>query len=234
MKALKPKQKKALIMISVLIACAYILFVLIDAMIKPAVFTIAEADVREHVLRAMNAAILEVGEDSSFEDIMKIVQDESGKITVVQANTIKINRMSSLIGIKVQDGITAIGSDTISVELGTAIGGQLLSGMGPPISVTVVPAGSVWTSFDSSFEAYGINQTRHTVTLFIEATVSMIIGGSEREIMVSNAIPVYETVIVGEVPNIYFNSGDDKLRGSGGDALPNLDDSALPDVWKTE
>ena len=54
-----------------------------------------------------------------------------------------------------------------------------------------------------------INQTKHTVSLRVHTTIYTFLAGTQSSAEVETSVPVAETVIVGEVPQVVAN-----LQGS--------------------
>lgn len=199
------KYKKLLIILAVVALAVAGIFSLIDHGIRPAVLSLAEARMKNMAVKQMNEAFLESDTDVKYTDLVNVVQDADGNVTVIQANTIQMNHLAAAMAEKAQQKLASLSMQTIQVPLGTAIGGQLLSGAGPNIAVKVMPAGSVSTEFSSEFESTGINQTRHRILLTLKASISLILSGDSKSVEVSGQFPISETVIVGKVPDSYLN-----------------------------
>ena len=202
---LRIKKRYVFLLIVIILVAGYFA---IDAAIKPAIFELSEAVLRNMALEAMNDAINETAGDVKYEDLINIVKDDEGKITMLQSNSLKMNDLSSQTALKAQHNITNLGMQGIDIPIGTVIGGQLLSGKGPPIHINFEPVGSVTSSFSSEFEEAGINQTRHKIYLILDANIRLVIGNSGQRVEVSNEVLVSETVIVGNVPQTYLQSDD--------------------------
>ena len=82
-------------------------------------------------------------------------------------------------------------------------GSVLLAGRGPSISVRMESVGSSSAWFENEFTSAGINQTKHQIVLNIDVAVSILLPGFSTATVVSNAVTVAETVIVGSVPDTY-------------------------------
>ena len=103
-------------------------------------------------------------------------------------------------------------SDTeLSIPLGTLTGSALLAGRGPRFRVRMQSVGSCSAHFENAFEHAGINQTTHSILLYVDVSVSILLPGFNTSAKVSNAFSVAETVIVGDVPDTYtyFDSEND-------------------------
>lgn len=198
-----------------LLALVIIGYLIIDEAVRPTILSISEARLRAIAVQAMNDAVREtVGTDINYADLIIIEKDDAGNISLVYANAVLMNNLAASTAIAAQDRILNIGEQGISVPIGTIIGGQLLSGRGPSISVKFEPVGSVTTDFKTEFEDAGINQTRHKIYLILNSSVRIIMGNSSQTVDISSQVLISETIIIGEVPHSYmrFESREGKLN----------------------
>ena len=151
---------------------------------------------------------------SAVAQVRSVIQDEDGKVTMVKTNSPQINMMSREIANLAQANLDALGVQEISIAVGTFTGLALLTGFGPDVIIKVVPIGSAYCDFVSRFESAGINQTLHKLYLDVYANVSIVTPIDEPTITVKAEVLVCENLIVGEVPNVYFdgNSVSDRIN----------------------
>jgi len=202
-----------------LLVLAVVGYVLIDNAVRPTILSMSEARLRAIAVKAMNDAVREtVGDDTNYTDLINIEKDGQGSITLVSANAVKMNNLAANTAILAQEKILGIGEQGISIPIGTIIGGQLLTGRGPPIKVKIEPVGSVTTDFMTEFEDAGINQTRHKIFLILNASVRIVVGNAAQTVQISSQVLISETIIIGSVPQSYmrFDSEDELLN-----LLPN-------------
>lgn len=193
----------------------------VERNLKPIILNTAESRVRSVALDAVNAAIAMNLSDVHYEDLVTVEKDAEGRVVLLQANTINMNRISTQTALTAQQYIADIGQQPIRINVGSATGNALLAGRGPEILVNVIPVGAVGTEFITEFQSTGINQTRHKVYIRIRAMMRIVIPNGAKEVEVLSQLPVAETVIVGSVPNSYVNveSKEDMLN-----LLPEMDD----------
>ena len=193
----------------------------VERNLKPIILNTAESRVRSVALDAVNAAIAMNLSDVHYEDLVTVEKDAEGRVVLLQANTINMNRISTQTALTAQQYIADIGQQPIRINAGSATGNALLAGRGPEILVNVIPVGAVSTEFITEFQSTGINQTRHKVYIRIRAMMRIVIPNGAKEVEVLSQLPVAETVIVGSVPNSYVNveSKEDMLN-----LLPEMDD----------
>ncbi len=188
-----------------------LMFVWADINLRPIILTMAEARARVMAVQAMNNAVFSVmREGGAYSDLMTVVLDNTGRVSMMQANTIRMNELSTQVALTVQQNLDSIANEGINIPLGAALGSKLLAGSGPAVRVRVVPVGAVTTEFISEFTAAGINQTRHRIFMQLNATVQMVIPTGSKVSSVSAHVPVAESIIVGEVPESFVDVSDKK------------------------
>ena len=81
----------------------------------------------------------------------------------------------------------------------------MLAGLGPKIKVKIIPTGTVNIEFKTEFLSSGINQTRHRIYLEIKSKMGIVAPFVSQRVEVINEINIAETVLIGEVPETYYN-----------------------------
>lgn len=80
-----------------------------------------------------------------------------------------------------------------------------MAGRGPAVKIQISSIGNVETSLKSEFKAQGINQTLHRVYLDVNAKVSILTPFKDIEKDITNQVLLIENVIVGRIPETYYN-----------------------------
>lgn len=198
--------KRLLPRLAIVAAIPILLLFFLDMKLRPVIFSMAEARARAMAVQAINDAVFEImGQGSLYNDLMRVVLDENDRVSMMQANTARMNELSARTALAVQQNLDGIATKGISIPLGSALGIKLLAGSGPIVQVRVVPVGDVSTEFVSEFTTAGINQTRHRIFLKISANVQMIIPTGTQKASVSSQMPVAEAIIVGDVPETFVD-----------------------------
>ncbi|OPJ56731.1 sporulation protein YunB [Alkalithermobacter paradoxus] len=181
-------------------------FFYVDSKIKPTIQAIAEARAQEMATRSINDAVKEtLRERINYDELINLKTDTEGNITMVQANTILMNKIASDVATEIQKKLKQIKTASAYIPLGNALKSQILSQYGPKLKVDMVPVGMVYVDFGTEFESSGINQTRHRIYLIIKANVKVIVPFTSSTKEVVTQIPVCETIVVGKVPHNYVN-----------------------------
>jgi len=101
----------------------------------------------------LNDVSTKVLQNVDYDDLVVVSKDANDKITMVKSNVILINILASDIAYKVQEELSKLEKEEISISLGVLTGIKLFAGTGPSIGIQVKPVGSVETNFRSEFEA---------------------------------------------------------------------------------
>ena len=168
----------------------------LGGVIRAEVKTLAQTAVNEAVSEFLSAHP-DVGEKLS-----KLCFDENGKVTALTTDPAYINYVKAQICSRAQEGVDSLArSKGVEVPLGSFTGLTFLDRAGPDVNLTVGGRSAVACSFKSTFEAAGINQTLHHITLSVSVDMAVYspfrIGGG---VQISSDYEIAQTVIVGSVP----------------------------------
>ena len=133
--------------------------------------------------------------------------DLNGRITALKTNISEVNRLKTDILNIINDEILALDTSDIGIPLGSLIFPELLSGKGPAIPVHILSIRNSDAVFASNFSQAGINQTLHQLTMQVSVDVSVLVLAKTETFTVTSEVVVAETVIVGEVPETYLQTG---------------------------
>ena len=120
-------------------------------------------------------------------------------------NIFTINEITSDIAVRIQSEINKKGKDNIEIALGTFTGSKLLSGRGPNINIKISTIGNVETDLKSEFIEKGVNQTLHRVYLQVNCNAVVLTPFQNIETDITNQVLLVENVIVGNIPETYYN-----------------------------
>lgn len=208
-KLLKVKILMVLALLFIMVTCV---FIYIDREIMPTVQAIGELKAQELTTSAVNIGVSQVlDENIEYKDLVYIKEDGDGNITLLQANTMMMNRIASDVALNIQEQLKLIEAAPERIPLGNALQSQLLAQYGPKLRLTVTPVGVVDVNFGTEFQQSGINQTRHRIFLTVNTRVRVIVPLSSNTIEVITYVPIVETVIVGQVPHSFIQVPEDKV-----------------------
>ena len=142
-----------------------------------------------------------------YDRIVYFEKDLNGRITALKTNMSEINRLKTDILNIINDEILAIDTSDIGIPTGSLFLPEFLSGRGPEIPVRILSIRNSDASFASYFSEAGINQTLHQLTMNISVDVSILVLGKHESFTVSSQVVVAETIIVGNVPDTFLQTG---------------------------
>jgi len=139
------------------------------------------------------------------EDYFVVKKDSKGRIQLIQANTILMNRKMSALAVTLQEKYEAMEPEKIDIPLGTVFGSPIISQMEQSIPVRVLPLSVSSCDFETAFESQGINQTKHQIFVRIETDVRVLQPFSHETFKMTTRMLLSELVIIGDVPENYVS-----------------------------
>ena len=201
------KYKKKSVKILIISLIVVLISTVFSFMVNPVIMDTVEAKSKAIATRAMNSSVADVVMNSIiYDDLVTIISDEFGNISMIQANSLEINNLSKDLAQICEQRISEYGGKGVTIPVGTFTGIPLLVGRGPRVNVKMTPIGAVVCKFMSHFESAGINQTVHKIYVNISANISVIMPLSSRTFSAVQEVLISESVIVGQVPEVYLNS----------------------------
>jgi len=203
------KRYRFLIFLAVIILFAAVVLKYSEYKIRPVIASMAAVHAESIGSKVVSEAINEEIEENniSYDDLISFEKDESGKIAALKTDIIMINRLKSKLSVVILNRLLDLDDINLYIPVGNLINGEFFSGRGPKIEIIVIPIGSVTTNITNVFTSAGINQTRHQIMLEVYVTVSIIMPFSVESTDIYTSIAIAETIIVGDVPNMYMESG---------------------------
>lgn len=198
-----------------LLACLMIMaaaFLVVMIQFIPIMQKLAAAKVTDVVMYSINAVIDDEISKGTFDynQIVSFEKDDDGTISALVTNMALVNRLQSGISMKIVDAVENQIVTDMRIPIGNAVGGVLFSGRGPSIPVKVLSVANAQTKFSHEFSEAGINQTRHKIMIDISVDIDMFIPGTKpTQTNVTTQVEVCETIIVGRVPNVYADFGNE-------------------------
>lgn len=185
--------------------------------INPIVDKLCINEAQNIATKISNEQSTEVMKEYSYDDLVTVVRDSDNNISMIEANTKNINSIISEIPIKIVDELNNNSNSNISIYFGSILGIKVLSATGPKINAKIANTSNIETTLKSDFTDAGINQTLHSIYLEITVQVSILTPFNviDNEKIV-NQVLLAESVIVGKVPQSYYNlnntSASDSLK----------------------
>ena len=162
----------------------YYTVVFVKEQIQPPIREMAALAAHQMAAEVINKTLYkEILPGVNYERLVSARQDPDGQLRYLQTDT------------------AALG------ELVTSAGTAIKENLSPEIAVPLRPMGTVDVNISDSFTQAGINQVKHTIYMEIKTEVRIVIPFMEDIEEVNMRLPLADSVIVGQVPEIYLDGG---------------------------
>lgn len=155
--------------------------------------------------KIINDEVLKVMQNYTYNDLITIDKDINGKISLIEANSVAINKITSEINSNIQKEFDKIPRITVFINMGSVSGISALKNVEPKFEIELESAGNIKSNIRTEFKSVGINQTHHKIYLDIDARVGIITPFSAFGKDINTDVLISEAIIVGDVPETYYN-----------------------------
>lgn len=195
--------------LTLLLAIAVGGFILLRSRLWPVVLELAQTQVTNTTSDLINDAISKqiTNGNIQYDRLVYFEKDLNGRITALKTNMSEVNRLKTDILNLINDDILAQDSQQLGVPLGSLFFPEFLSGRGPSIPVRILSIRNSDARFQSEFSQAGINQTLQKLQMDVCVDVTIFVLGQTGSFTVDTQMVVAETVIVGDVPDTFLQSG---------------------------
>lgn len=197
--------KRRTLKILLILVIAIIVYEAIMNYIEPVFETLCEDRVKSIATIISNQESTKIMNKYQYEDLYTIEKDAAGNIMIIKSNVVPINNMISDLTEAIQNRFNEIEDTGINIPVGNLLGLYYFTGVGPSIPAKVIVSGTLDTEVKSEFVAQGINQTLHRVYVNFECYVKIVTPVKNFERKITNQVIIAEHVIVGKIPNTYYN-----------------------------
>ena len=169
-------------------------------------YSLSEATVRAAATESVNDAVSQTlrWNNIDYNKLVTITRDKDERVLSVEANAQSVNLLARQTVTLSMANLSTACEEGVKVPIGVFTGIEFLAGFGPDVTFKIIPIGSVSCDFRSSFDTAGINQTLHSIYMDVTATVSVIMPSRTQEISVLTQVLICESVVVGEIPEVYL------------------------------
>ena len=195
--------------ILLIIFLVFALLILFRVRYNETIRSLAQTQVINSTSDLINDAIDEQIETGNiqYDRIVYFEKDLDGRITALKTNMSEVNRLKTDILNIINDEILELDTSDIGIPIGSLILPEFLSGRGFAIPVQVLSIRNSDAAFASDFSQAGINQTLHQLTMQVSVDVAILVLGRSESFTVTSQVVVAETIIVGQVPDTFFQTG---------------------------
>lgn len=188
----------------------FLIFVLLCVyyfkVVCPIVISLSEEKIRSVATRVISQSVGDtiISNNVTYDSLVSISYSSENKIEMIEIDTVKVNVLIREITKEVQRHFDNLSNEGIEIALGTFTGIPFLYGLGPNVSVQLVPVGAISTNLQSSFNSAGINQTIHRLYFVITASVGMVLPANTQNFVTKMEVMLCESILVGDIPNVYL------------------------------
>lgn len=192
-----------LLIFCTLMLLAGIFTLFIESFLRPVFLAAAEQKAIVRATEAINRSVYEYARNLRYTDLVHYQTNQQGDIILMQPDLQIVNEFVSQVTMGIQKNLSELKEEEIKIPLAQALGFQVLATMGPRITVKMIPEGVVLPpKIVDSFEAAGINQTRHKIYLQVKVEIQIIVPFVHKRLPVETTVPVTEATIMGKVPQV--------------------------------
>lgn len=202
----KKKRKKIFLFFSIFITIL-IIFYFIFFKFSPIFYDLSTDKVYSIVFEIINQSIYDNLENMGNNSLIQYQYNNAGEINAVNANVVIMNQLNNEISTEIIQKLSALENIYVQIPLGSIFGMNFIAGIGPKIPIKIVPLNTFNTEYRTEFTSSGINQTRHKVYIKINCDVNVLSNISSEIQTIDIEVPIAETIIIGNVPSTYFESG---------------------------
>lgn len=197
--------RRLLLLAIVLIVC----FFLLRSRYRAVIEELAQIQVKNTTSDLTNDAIAKqiAAGNIAYDRMIYFEKDLDGRITALKTNMGEVNRLKTDVLNLINDEILALDTADIGIPLGSLFLPELLSGKGPAIPVRILAIRNSDANFTSHFSQAGINQTMHQLIMEVSIDVALLVLGQTSSFTICSEVVVAQTVIVGDVPQTFLQTG---------------------------
>jgi sporulation protein YunB len=134
------KKIKGSVIILVIVLIVLFLSWMVNYNIKPPLLAISEMRARTIATQVINEAIMsELTYKVKYEDLFVVKTDKENRITMLQANTMSMNRIAAETALRIQESLRQMGTKKVSIPLGSVLGSEIFANLGPRFNIDILP-----------------------------------------------------------------------------------------------
>lgn len=201
--------RRLIVLVILLIVAGGTVFFLFRRKYMTVITTLAQTQVKNATSDLINDAIdKQISEGTiQYDRMVYFEKDLDGRITALKTNMSEVNRLKTNLLNLINDEILAMDSDHLGVPLGSLILPEIFGGRGPAIPVQILTIRNSEADFFSQFSQAGINQTLQQLNMQVSVDVAVLVLGKVDNFTISSHVVIAETVIVGQVPDMFLQTG---------------------------
>jgi len=198
--------KKTLIIIIFAIFLAILLAFYLQKKIAPLTDSLVQSKAQYIGNKIINDTVTNMIANDDINNIFTLQKNDEGKIISEKTDVVALNLLKSKLHNALNDSFNNVGKSSFNIPIGNLVGIDWFSTYGPKLYVKLLFYGNISANIDDEFTSAGINQTRHTYFVNTKAEVMAIVSGRIITCEIENSMPIAETIILGDVPQVSLNN----------------------------
>lgn len=193
----------------ILIILATTAFLVFRSKYHDVIITLAQTQIKNVTSDLINDAIdRQISNGTiAYDRMVYFEKDLDGRITALKTNMSEVNRLKTDLLNLINDEILAMDTEHLGIPVGSLILPEVFAGKGPQIPVQILTIRNSEAAFFSEFSQAGINQTLQKLNMQVSVDVAVLVFGKVDDFTISSQVVVAETVIVGQVPEMFLQTG---------------------------
>ncbi|MCI8911308.1 MAG: hypothetical protein HFE33_00355 [Clostridia bacterium] len=142
------------------------------------------------------------------DNFYEIRYDKNGDVSLISSDMVVINALMRDVAAITQTEVNKLcESEDVQVPYTSVFGSLLIANYGGKYVLNLENVGNIQCNFRTTFESKGINQTLLCMYIDLFADISVMLPLHVENVKVQNSMVVYQNLIVGKVPQFYFENG---------------------------
>lgn len=142
------------------------------------------------------------------DNFYEIRYDKDGDVSLISGDMVVINALMRDVAAITQTEVNRLcESEDVQVPYTSVFGSLLIANYGGKYVLDLENVGNIQCNFRTTFESKGINQTLLCMYIDLFADISVMLPLHVENVKVQNSMVVYQNLIVGKVPQFYFENG---------------------------
>ena len=166
--------------------------------------TLSQEEVYSACFNLINSIVADKISEIGAENIIEYKYDNNGSIIAVNANVVAMNILNTKLSEEIVNKLSKLDNLYVKIPLGSFFSSDILAAVGPDIPIRILPLSIVHTEYNTEFTSTGINQTQHKIFIKINCLVNVLSALSTHTQEINIEIPIAETIIIGNVPQTFF------------------------------
>lgn len=172
----------------------------------------AKGLITTRVVDVLNNSTTQALEGEWFQDksnFYEIRYDSEGNVTLISADMVVINALMRDVAAASQVNVNQMcKKEDVQVPYSSIFGSSLLANYGGKYTFNLELLGNIQCNYRTTFQSAGVNQTLMCMYIDLYVDINVMLPLHVENVRVENSMVVYQNLIVGKVPDFYFQSGN--------------------------